>query len=136
MRSCTLSSTQYTIATAAENKRLLISLSGDQDVDLYVRYNTAIVVQSGQVVVDYNSDGAESQEEVSITANVLPPLQAGTYYIAMVNCGASAANFTLTATTTNGGGQLTEELKTDDSSADDAFAITSGIIGTPKIEPR
>jgi uncharacterized protein (TIGR03437 family) len=131
---CALGTTQYSIPVAADAKRLLVNLSGDQDVDLYVRYNSAILVQGGQLFVDYSSDSAEMQEEVGITANLLPPLQAGTYYIAVVNCGSSTANVTVTATVSNGGGQLTEELKTDDSSADDAF-VGNGLYYLNRLTP-
>ncbi len=115
------SGTQYSIQTTADTKHLLLSLSGDQDVDLYVRYNSPLVIQSGQLLFDYSSDSADSQEAVSITPNVLPPLQPGTYYIGIVNYGTSRANITVTGTVYNGGAQITEELSTDDSSADDAF---------------
>ncbi len=115
------SGTQYSIQTTADTKLLQLSLSGDQDVDLYVRYNSPLVIQGGQLIFDYSSDSADSQEAVSISPNILPPLQPGTYYLGIVNYGASRANITVTATVYNGGGQITEELSTDDSSADDAF---------------
>ncbi|MBI1764983.1 MAG: pre-peptidase C-terminal domain-containing protein [Acidobacteria bacterium] len=132
--SCVLSPTQYTIATTADTKRLLLSLSGNQDVDLYVRYNSPLVIQGGQLVFDYNSDSAETQEEIAVTPNVLPPLQTGTYYVGVVNCSISAASFTLTGTVSNGGGQITEELATDDSSADDAF-VGSGFYYLNRLTP-
>ena len=119
--SCTFSSTQYSIPVTADTKRLLVNLTGDQDVDLYVRFNDQIAISPTGLVADYALDSAETTEELAITANVLPLLRAGTYYIGVVNCGTRAANVTVTATTTNGGGLITEELSTDDGSPDDAF---------------
>jgi uncharacterized protein (TIGR03437 family) len=121
---CVLNTTQYSIPITADARRLQISLSGNQDVDLYARFNNQIGVQSGQLVADYSSDSGEFVEDLSITPNILPPLQSGTYFIGVTNCGASAANFTLTATVTNGGGQVTEELRVDDNSPE------SGVIGS------
>jgi uncharacterized protein (TIGR03437 family) len=113
----------------AEAKRLQITLSGDQDIDLYARFGNPITSD-----VDYNSDSENPDEDITITLNIKPPLQAGTYYIAITNCSTRAANFTLTATVTNGGGQITEELKVDDNSADDAFLAT-GVIAFNRLTP-
>ena len=77
---CSLGTTQYTIPVTADGKRLQISLSGNQDIDLYARFGGAISSQS-----DYNSDSADSVEDITITPNIMPPLQAGTYYIAITN---------------------------------------------------
>ncbi len=126
---CSLGTTQYTIPTTADTKRLQISLSGNQDIDLYARFGAAISSQS-----DYNSDSADSVEDITITPNIMPALQAGTYYIAITNCSTSAANFTLTATVYNGGGQITEELKVDDNSADDAF-LQNGLTVVNRLTP-
>ena len=119
--SCSFGATQYSIAVTAETKRLLVNLTGDQDVDLYARFNSQIAIGTNGLLADYGADSAETTEEFAITANVLPPLQSGTYYLGVVNCGTRAANVTITATTSNGGGLITEELSTDDGSADDAF---------------
>lgn len=70
---CVFSPTQYSITTTADTKRLLLSLSGNQDVDLYVRYNSPLVLQGGQLVFDYSSDSADMLEEIAVTPHVLPP---------------------------------------------------------------
>jgi uncharacterized protein (TIGR03437 family) len=131
---CVFSPTQYSITTTAETKRLLLSLSGNQDVDLYVRYNSPLVLQGGQLVFDYSSDSAEMLEEIAVTPHVLPPLQTGTYYVGVVNCGTSSANITLTGTVYNGGSPITEELKTDDGSADDAV-VGDGLLYINRLTP-
>ncbi|MBS1789332.1 MAG: pre-peptidase C-terminal domain-containing protein [Acidobacteria bacterium] len=94
---------QYTIQVPFGANQLRISINGTQDMNLYVRFAQRVDFPSG-IVADYKADGSGSSETITITPTSSPPLQAGTYYIAVGKCGTSAATFTLTATVTNGFG--------------------------------
>ena len=132
---CVFGGTQYSIQVGADAKRLLVNLTGDQDVDVYVRYNAAIPVQNNRpAAADYFSIAEDTQEEVAVTANVLPALQAGTYYIGVDNCGGASASISVTATVSNGGGQVTEELRTDDGFPDDGF-VGNGLYYINRLTP-
>jgi len=117
--SAVLGSTQYTIQLPAGATQLKVDLSGNQDVDLFVRFGQRIVVQGGQVVADHRADTQSNNESLTITSSSSPTLRTGVYYIAVANFGPGAANFTVTATVTTGssGGQA-EELKVDDGTSE------------------
>lgn len=101
---CTLDGIQYTIQVPSGAMQLKIDLNGMPDLDLFVRFNQPIAIQSGIVVVDFSSTRDGGAESITITPNSTPALQAGTYFIALGNCGDGAGNFTLTATVSMDGG--------------------------------
>jgi hypothetical protein len=92
--------TQYTIQVPAGAAQLTVNLSGNPDVDLYVRFGQRITIQNGNIVADFISESTTGNETITITPASSPPLQAGTYYIAVGNFGPGAATFTVTATVT------------------------------------
>lgn len=102
----TLGATQYLIQVPNEATQLNVNLNGNQDVDLFVRFNNRIAIQNGSIVADFRSDSPAGNESVIISNGSSPALQAGVYYIGIVNFGPGAANFTVTATV-NGGGTPT-----------------------------
>ena len=102
--SATLGATQFTIQVPSGATQLKVDLSGNQDVDLYVRFNSRIVVQNGGPVADFKSETESNNESVTITTGSSPALQAGVYYIAVGNYGPGAASFNITATVAGGGG--------------------------------
>ncbi len=89
---------QFTIQAPAGATRLLIELSGDQDVDLYVRLAQRIEIEDGSIVADFISESDANNETITITPSSAPALQTGKYYIAVSNFGPGAAKFTLKAT--------------------------------------
>ncbi len=83
---------------------LKIDLNGNQNVALFARFNQPVFpISGGQTGFDHtsNNPGIEP-ESISITTSTSPPLRSGLYYIAIVNFGPGAANFSLTATITGG----------------------------------
>ncbi|MBI3694361.1 MAG: pre-peptidase C-terminal domain-containing protein [Acidobacteria bacterium] len=62
--------------------RVVTSTPG-ADVDLYVRFGAEPTVENGRVVADYRSTGESGNESIVITATSSPPLQAGTYFVAL-----------------------------------------------------
>lgn len=122
--SCSLGATQYTIQVPTGATALQINLTGNQDVDLYVRYNSAVAIQAGSILADFRAQSLSNTELVTITPVTIPALQAGTYYIGVGNCSTAAVNFSVTATVSTGtAGQITEELAVDDGSGE------SGVFG-------
>ena len=76
----------------------LESADPDVDVDLYVRYGEDNDLQDGRVVYDYVSRGDTGNEEIIITPESDPPLQAGPYFVSLVLYDTGvAAECTLTA---------------------------------------
>ncbi|MEO6727204.1 MAG: choice-of-anchor D domain-containing protein [Blastocatellia bacterium] len=98
-----LLSTQYAIFVPPGATQLKIDLTGNQDVDLFARFNQRIIISGGNLITDYSSiqDGIVP-ESLTITPTSTPALQSGLYYIGVANFGPGAANFTLTATITGG----------------------------------
>jgi hypothetical protein len=98
-----VASTQYSVQIPIGATELQVSLSGNQDVDLYVRFNQRIAPNSsGRPVVDYASESPTGVESLSITPASSPQLKAGTYYVAVANYGPGAANFEVVANITGG----------------------------------
>jgi len=97
-----LGSTQYTILVPNGATQLKVDLTGNQDVDLYVRFGQRVAISNGRVAADFTSETDSNFESVTITPANSPALQAGTYFIAVGNFGPGAANFTVTATITGG----------------------------------
>ena len=76
----------------------LESVDPDVDVDLYVRYGEDNTVQDRRVVTDYSSEGFTGNEEIVVTPQSDPPLQAGTYFVSVGIFDTDVvANCTLTA---------------------------------------
>ena len=76
----------------------LESADPDVDVDLHVRYGEDNELQDGRIVDDYASRGDTGNEEIIITPESDPPLQAGSYFVSVVLWDTGvAAECTLTA---------------------------------------
>ncbi|HKQ80323.1 MAG TPA: S8 family serine peptidase, partial [Blastocatellia bacterium] len=95
---------QYTIQVPNGATQLKVDLSGNTDVDLFVRYGARIAVQNDSIVADFISETAANSESITVAPGSTPALRAGVYYIAVGNLGPGVANFTVTATVTGGGG--------------------------------
>ena len=98
----------------------LESADPDVDVDLYARFGEDNDLQDGRIVYDYVSRGDTGNEEIIITPESDPPLQAGSYFVSVVLWDTGvAAECTLTA-----------EVETDE---EDPEQISGGPLtpGTP-----
>jgi uncharacterized protein (TIGR03437 family) len=132
---CVLGSTQYSIVVPAGGSALQINLSGTQDVDLYVRFNSAVALQNNQLLADFRAQSLSNDESVTITPATTPGLQPGTYYIGVGNCSSFTANYAVTATVSTGtAGQVTEELNVDDGSPETGVA-GNGFIFVNQLSP-
>lgn len=104
--SCQLDPTQYTIQVPVNATQLRLTLSGNQDVDLYARFGQRVAGTSPNWVADHDSDSENNNETITITPSSSPTLRAGTYYLGVTNCEVGAANYTVTATITGGSAAL------------------------------
>ncbi len=103
---CRLDPTQYTIQVPLNATQLRVTLTGNQDIDLYARFGQRVTGLSPNWDADHGSDSPNNNESITVTPNSSPTLRAGTYYLGVTNCGPGAANFTLTATVTGGSAAL------------------------------
>ena len=83
-----------------------IALTGNQDVDLYARFNQRVSGVSPNYIGDHVSASDQSTEAITVTPTSSPALRAGTYFVGVANCGPGAATYTLTATVTGGANAL------------------------------
>lgn len=101
----------YYIDVAAGARQLNVSLNANGgDVDLFVRFGTPFPLQDASVTYPtvsydllnryghYHSVSSTSNEAVTILPSGTVPLQAGRWYIALINGGTAPAAGTLTAT--------------------------------------
>jgi hypothetical protein len=102
--SCLLNLFQYTITVPGGATQLKIDLNGVPELDLFVRFNQPVEILSGLPIRDFTSSIPGGNESITITPTTTPALQAGTYFIAIGNCGSGAGNFTITATVSPTGG--------------------------------
>jgi trimeric autotransporter adhesin len=109
--------TQYTIQVPAGTTQLKLDLSGNQDVDLFVRYGNPVALQNNRLLADEQSEQATSEEQISVTALSAPALRPGLYYVALINYGPGAANFTLTATLVTAADEVEREPNESSASA-------------------
>ena len=80
--------------------RVTFTLKSDADVELLVRYGEDNELENGRPVSDYRADEfLAGTEEIVITPQSDPPLQAGTYFVSVVVWATGVeVNCTLTAT--------------------------------------
>jgi uncharacterized protein (TIGR03437 family) len=97
--------TQYTIQVPSGATELMIDLNANTDLDLYARFGSRVVVQNGFPVGDFKSVSDNYYESITITPESSPALQAGVYYLMVVNYGPGPSTFTITATVTGGSPQ-------------------------------
>lgn len=98
-----VSSRQYSVQVPSGATELKISLDGNQDVDLYVRYNQRVSPDSsGRPIADYISESPTGVESLLVTQSSSPALRTGTYFVAVANFGPGAANFQVVANITGG----------------------------------
>jgi hypothetical protein len=136
---CTLSGLQFTIAVPAGTSQLKIDLNGIEDTDLFVRFGQRVTVGAqSTVIADFAGVTQLGSETLTITPSSAPALQAGTYFIAIANCGLSVTPFNITATLTAGGGGGTSPVVLRSAVFDPAAPIlvlkTTGLVGPADLE--
>ena len=96
----------YQLEVPEDATRVTFTLESDADVALLVRYGEDNTVQDGRPVFDYVADEVfAGTEEIVITPQSDPPLQAGTYFVSVgVFATGVEVNCTLTAEVEREGG--------------------------------
>ena len=89
----------YQLEVPEDATRVTFTLESDADVALLVRYGEDNELENGRVVFDYGADEfLAGTEEIVITPQSDPPLQAGTYFVSVgVFATGVEVNCTLTA---------------------------------------
>ena len=89
----------YQLEVPEDASRVTFTLESDADVALLVRYGEDNELENGRVVFDYGADEfLAGTEEIVITPQSDPPLQAGTYFVSVVVFATGVeVNCTLTA---------------------------------------
>jgi hypothetical protein len=100
--SCAPGSIQYTIQVPTGATELAIALVGNQADNLLVSFGQPVTVLDGQAVADFIANSPGVNQSLTIGPSSSPPLQQGTYYIAVGNCSTAPYNFTLTADVVGG----------------------------------
>lgn len=91
----------YSIAVPSTATSLQISMTGNNDADLYVRRGSLPT----STAYDFRPYISGSNESVTVNGTSSPALVPGsTYYIGVYGYSATASSYTLTATVTSGGG--------------------------------
>src|SRR5262249_22438884 len=99
---CTLGSTQYTVVVPQGASGLTVTLTGNHQDDLLVRYGQSVTIAGGQAQADFQANASGGNQTVPIPQTGSPALQTGTYYVAIGNCATSTLNYSVTATVTGG----------------------------------
>ena len=99
---CQIDPTQYTIQAPPNATQLRVTLTGNRDIDLYVRFGQRVTGIPPNWTADHFSNSPESSETIIITPTSSPTLRAGTYYLGVTNCDPGTATYALTATVTGG----------------------------------
>ncbi len=96
----------YQLEVPEDATRVTFTLESDADVALLVRYGEDNELENGRVVFDYFADEVfAGTEEIVITPQSDPPLQAGTYFVSVgVFATGVEVNCTLTAEVEREGG--------------------------------
>jgi hypothetical protein len=100
---CVLSGLQFTINVPAGATQLKIVVNGNQDADLFARFNQRVAVQGTNLLADFRSDSEFGNETIIITPGTSPALQTGIYFLGVSNCGPGTTPFNITATVSSGG---------------------------------
>ena len=89
----------YQLEVPEDTTRVTFTLKSDADIALLVRYGEDIELQDGRPVFDHVADEVfAGTEEIDITPESDPPLQAGTYFVSVVLFATGVVvNCTLTA---------------------------------------
>jgi hypothetical protein len=92
---------QYRIEMPNRATKLTIRLQTDADARFYIRYRVPVMVEDGSVVAEQVSQTGTSVGG-SLTLQNIPELQAGAYYIAVVNTTQTAMSYDLQTEITDG----------------------------------
>lgn len=92
---CALDPTQYTMEVNEQGPcgttYTEVSIFSDPKVKLYVRFGQKVEIVDGRVIADYKAESETAFKRVLLA----PPYLGGTYYVAVANCGAGPASFSL-----------------------------------------
>lgn len=97
-----LADVQFAITVPANTSSLRLEVNTSLDVDILIRRGSTVVFRDGRPLFDHGFTPAPGANTYAINSDSAPPLQAGTYYVAIANWSASggqvSVRYSLTAT--------------------------------------
>jgi hypothetical protein len=128
-RVCRIGDTQYTIQLPGGAMKLRVELRANVDADFYIRRNQPVVRQDGAIIADFKAMTIGLDESLNLPLIGFPPLEEGTYFIAIGNCSISEqADFTLVATILTPSSEETVALTLNAPEVGSIPASTSGCL--------
>lgn len=99
-----LAATQFAVAVPVNATSLRLEVTTNLDVDVLVRRGSAVAFRNGRPISDYAFTPRIGESAYTISLDSRPPLQAGTYYVALANWSASGGQVSIrySLTTTSG----------------------------------
>jgi len=97
-----LSPRQYSFQVPSNAAKVTVVASTSLDVNIFLRRNAPVAIQNGRAVAEYFFSPGPYQSRLEITPASSPPLQAGTYHIAIRNFSPSPGTVSLTVTVESG----------------------------------
>jgi hypothetical protein len=85
---CTLSDTQRAIEVDESSSSPYVFVRSTQNVDMYIRFGEKVTIEDGRIIADYSSTSPTGIENIA-----LPEERKGTYFVAIVNCSQSVAEY-------------------------------------------
>jgi Zn-dependent metalloprotease len=116
---------QYRIDVPNQATKLIVNVDADANVRFYIRYRVPITVEDGYIVAEQVSDTARAVSGFLSIRN-RPELQAGSYYIAVVNADGKPANYTVKAQIEGGEPGPTPSLTLLENGATEDGSVPSG----------
>ena len=86
---------QFRINVAPGATQLAVVVNGRRDLQLFVRYRRPVTVDAGKIVADFEAN--PNPLGGFITLGSSPELQAGSYYLAVVNCNNTGVDYQIAA---------------------------------------
>lgn len=102
---------QFSIYVPPGTSSLTVEASGGGDINLYVRFGSAVTIENNAIVSNYRSESVGGSERVTVNSGSAPALATGTYYVGLTNCSAATVNFTVKALIASDGPNRTDEVR-------------------------
>ena len=116
---------QYRVNVPNQATKLIVKVEADANVRFYIRYRVPITIEDGYIVAEQVSDTARAVSGFLSIRN-RPELQAGTYYVVVVNADGTPANYTVKAEIEGGEPGPTPTLTLLENGATEDGSVPSG----------
>ncbi|MEN3333203.1 MAG: hypothetical protein V7641_2568 [Blastocatellia bacterium] len=91
---CRLATTQYVVQYPGGATRIKIEVSAASDLAIYARFEQRVATENGSIIADFS---AAASQPFYFPVRGPHLFEAGTYFIALANCGSEQADYTIQA---------------------------------------